>query len=239
MTGHSGPCRNTPIRRITTGRRGGDHFRSPSSLPVPPANLSAASASSSQINLTWTDQSTNETGFQIERKTGVGGTYALIVTTAANVTTYSDSGLAEETTYFYRVRAVNSAGNSAYSNEASATTQISPPVAPANLFAVAVSSSQINLTWTDHSTNETGFQIERKTGAGGTYALIVTTAANVTTYSNTGLADGTTYFYRVRAVNSGREFGVLQRGERDADRASLPIPPANLSPQRSRRRRST
>ena len=191
--------------------------------PPPAPTLSATAVSSSQINLTWTDQSNNETGFQIERKTGTGGTYALIVTTAANATTYSNSGLAGGTTYFYRVRAVNSAGNSAYSNEASATTQISPP---ANLFATAVSSSQINLTWTDQSNNETGFQIERKTGTGGTYALIVTTAANATTYSNSGLAEGTTYFYRVRAVNSAGNSAYSN--EASATPVSPPPPPINL-----------
>ena len=94
----------------------------PSFLPAAPANLSATSVSSSQINLSWTDQSTNETGFQIERKTGAGGTYALIMTTTANATAYSDTGRVEGTLYFYRVRAVNGAGNSAYSNEANATT---------------------------------------------------------------------------------------------------------------------
>ena len=140
----------------------------PSSLPVAPANLSATAVSASQINLSWTDQSTNETGFQIERKTGAGGTYALIVTAAANATSYSDTGRVEGTTYFYRVRAVNGAGNSAYSNEANATTSVSLPAAPVNLSAAAASSSQINLSWSDQSTNETGFQIERKTGAGGT-----------------------------------------------------------------------
>jgi hypothetical protein len=87
-----------------------------------PDNLTVTPASSSQINLSWTDQSTNETGFQVERKTGAGGTYAQIATAAANTTTYSDSGLAEGTTYVYRVRAVNSIDNSAYSNEASGAT---------------------------------------------------------------------------------------------------------------------
>jgi predicted phage tail protein len=89
-----------------------------SSPPTAPANLSAIPISASQITLTWTDQSTSEADFQIERKTGAGGTYAQIGTVGANVTTYSDSGLAEGTTYFYRVRAFNAAGNSAYSNEA-------------------------------------------------------------------------------------------------------------------------
>jgi titin len=71
------------------------------------------------------DQSTNETAFLIERMTGAGGTYAQTGTAAANATTYGDSGLAEGTTYFYRVVAVNGAGYPAYSNEASATTPVS------------------------------------------------------------------------------------------------------------------
>jgi parallel beta-helix repeat protein len=95
------------------------------SLPTAPANLSATPASQSQITLSWTDQSTDETGFRIERKTGAGGTYAQIGTASANAKTYDNGGLAEGTTYFYRVSAVNGAGNSAYSNEASATTPVS------------------------------------------------------------------------------------------------------------------
>jgi hypothetical protein len=95
------------------------------SLPTAPANLSATPASPSQINLSWTDQSTDESGFRIERKTGASGTYAQIGTASANAKTYDNGGLAEGTTYFYRVSAVNGAGNSAYSNEASATTPVS------------------------------------------------------------------------------------------------------------------
>ena len=95
---------------------------SPAPTLIAPNNLTVTPASSSQINLSWTDQSTNETGFQVERKTGAGGTYAQIATAAANTTTYSDNGLAEGTTYFYRVRAVNATDNSAYSNEASGAT---------------------------------------------------------------------------------------------------------------------
>jgi subtilisin family serine protease len=200
----------------------------PVSPPVAPANLSATAVSSSQINLSWTDQSTNETGFQIERKTGAGGTYTLIGTTTANATTYNNTGRAEGTTYFYRLRAVNSAGNSAYSNEASATTPFSPPVAPANLSATVISVSQINLSWTVQSTNETGFQIERKTGAGGTYTLTGTTTANATTYNNTGLAEGAMYFYRVRAVNSAGNSAYSNEVSATTP-VSPPAAPANLS----------
>jgi 3-mercaptopyruvate sulfurtransferase SseA len=77
--------------------------------------------SSSQINLSWTDNSNNETGFKVERsKNGRG--FSQIATVGANVTTYTDTGLKASTTYRYRVRAYNAGGNSTYSNIASATT---------------------------------------------------------------------------------------------------------------------
>ncbi len=84
-------------------------------------NLSAKTVSSSQIRLTWTDRSSNEDGFSIERSRD-GRTFTQIRTVAANTTTYTDSGLASGTKYWYRLRAYNSAGNSAYSNTARANT---------------------------------------------------------------------------------------------------------------------
>ena len=168
-------------------------------LPPAPGGLSATAVAASQIDLRWTDNSPNEYGFKIERKTGSGGTYSQIVTVGTDVTSYSDIGLNEATTYYYRVRAYNSAGNSSYSNEANAITY---PAAPGGLSASATSISQINLSWTDNSSGESGFKIERKMGSGGTYAEIATVGANVTTYSNTGLNASATYYYRVRAYNS-------------------------------------
>jgi hypothetical protein len=98
------------------------NFTGISGAPIPPSNPAAVAVSSSQINLSWTDNSTNETGFKIERKTGAGGSYSQIATVGANVTTYANTGLTAGTTYYYRVRAYNASGDSAYSNEASATT---------------------------------------------------------------------------------------------------------------------
>jgi len=93
----------------------------PISTPSPPSNLKATAISFSQITLSWTDNSTNEKGFKVERKIGAGS-YAEIATVAANVINYTDSGLAANTTYTYRVKAYNDVGNSAYSNETSAFT---------------------------------------------------------------------------------------------------------------------
>jgi hypothetical protein len=84
--------------------------------------LSATTASPSQINLQWTDNSSNESGFVIDRKTGSGGTYAQVASTGPNTTSYSSTGLAPGTQYYYRVRATNSSGYSGFSNEAFATT---------------------------------------------------------------------------------------------------------------------
>ena len=174
------------------------------SAPSAPSSLAGTAVSGAQINLSWTDNSNNEDGFRIERCQGGGcSNFAEIATVGPNVSNYSNTGLAASTTYRYRARAYNGGGNSAYSNTADATTTApSPPSAPSSLTATAASSSQINLSWTDNSTNETGFKIERKTGIGGTYAEIGTVTANVVSYSNTSLTANTTYYYRVRATNA-------------------------------------
>ena len=176
---------------------------SPTVLPAPPSVLTATASSATQIALAWTDNANNETGFRIERKTGAGGTYAEITVTGGNLTAFNDSGLAAGTLYYYRVRATNGAGNSAYSNEASATTSAgaTAPAAPSVLTATASSATQIALAWTDNANNETGFRIERKTGAGGTYAEITVAGANLTAANDSGLTAGTLYYYRMRATN--------------------------------------
>jgi Fibronectin type III domain len=172
--------------------------------------------------LVWTDNSHNETGFKIERHSN-GTNWHQVATVGANVTSYV-SNLRFSGLRYFRVRAYNAVGNSGYSNTANADTTslcLTPtptptptptatptptptptPAAPTNLTATAVSSSQINLSWTDRSNNETGFEVYRSRH-GSSFKRIATVGANVTTYADSGLRHSTTYRYRVRAFNSG------------------------------------
>jgi Legume lectin domain/Fibronectin type III domain len=90
--------------------------------PAAPTGLTASAVSSSQVQLAWANHSSNESGFLIERKTGASGAYGLIVQVGPGATSYTDATASPATQYFYRVRAVNALGTSAYTNEASVTT---------------------------------------------------------------------------------------------------------------------
>jgi titin len=171
-------------------------------IPKAPTTLVALPASANQVNLTWLDLSTDETGFELERSTD-GAKFAKIADLTANTITYQDKSLKSATKYWYRVRAKNASGASAYSNVANATTLavITVPKAPSALVATAASSTQIDLSWTDNSTDEAGFELERSTDA-LSFVKIADLAPNVTAYRHTGLAPATRYWYRVLAKNS-------------------------------------
>src|SRR5207237_1287952 len=132
-----------------------------------------------------------------------GNTFTPTGSVGAGVTSYKSTGLSSGTKYFYEVRATNAAGNSAFSNIANATTSAvqASPAAPSNLSATAVSSSQINLTWTNNASNATGISIQRS-GDGINFTVIATVASSVRSYADTGLTAGTKYYYRVQAANA-------------------------------------
>jgi hypothetical protein len=169
-----------------------------SGTPKATTNLHATSVATNQIKLIWTDNSTNETSFKIYRKTG-SDSRDLLVTKEANIVSHTDTGATENTfttTYSYYIQACNSSGCSPKTNTANV------PFKPTNLSATAVSSNRIDLTWTDKSSNETGFEIERRTGgcsSTNSWTKIKTVGQNIKSYSNMGLASGKTYSYRVRA----------------------------------------
>jgi len=195
-----------------------------SGIPTAPSNLQATAVSANQINLTWNDNSNNETNFRIERRVGGGG-FSFLVSVGANTTNYTDNAVSPNTNYTYRVRAESLVGSSSFSNEASATTPDIPPAAPSNLQASAISTNQINLTWSDNSNNETQFRIERRVGGGG-FSFLVNVGANTQNYSDTALAPATTYTYRVRAENSAGSSSFSN----EASATTIALPRISRSP---------
>ena len=159
------------------GGGGGGDNQTPTTIPATPSALSIQSSSQSQVDLSWTDNASNETGFKVERKEGLSGTYTVLAIIPANSISYSDTSVTAGITYIYRLRAYNSAGDSSYTNEATVNISgVTPPLpaAPTSLIATAISASQVDLTWTDNATDETGFRLERKIGAAGVYSEIKT-----------------------------------------------------------------
>ncbi len=185
------------IQKTTTG---GD-----TQAPTVPTGLSAQAISSSQINLSWTASTDNigVTGYRIYRCLGSNcTTFTQITISATN--SYSNTGLSASTAYTYRVSAYDAAGNvSAQSGSASATTSsgggggdTQAPTVPTGLSGQAISSSQINLSWTASTDNVgvTGYRIYLNS------VLIDTSATN--SYSDTGLSASTTYTYTVSAYDA-------------------------------------
>jgi len=168
--------------------------------PSAPPNLNASAVSPSQINLFWSDNSSNETGFEIDRSPD-NSSWSQLTSVGANTTFFADTSVAPGTTYFYRVRAFDDLSVSAFTSSAQATTGIWPPSAPSNLNAAAISTSQINLTWSDNSTNETGFTIQRSTDDSN-WTNLATVAPNDTACFDLNLPAASTFYYRVNAINS-------------------------------------
>jgi hypothetical protein len=190
------------------GGSGDDNPVDPGSgVPAAPDGLAATAGSASSIDLAWSDHASDEDGFRIELAPGGTTAFTEIGTVPAGATTFVSTGLSATTAYSYRVRAYNAVGPSAPSNTATATTKsqaswpMAPP-APSGLVATAASTSQIDLSWTDNSTDEDGFRIEQAPGGTSTFTEIGTVAADATAFQSTGLAAGTSYSYRVRANNA-------------------------------------
>jgi fibronectin type 3 domain-containing protein len=162
--------------------------------PTMPQNLSAIGVSPTQIDLSWSASSDPESGIAMYRVYRDG---ALVGSTTQ--TSFDDTGLLPVTTYEYRVSAVNGDGlESPRSDPVSATTKDdTPPTRPLNLVASAVSTQQIDLTWSDSSDPETGvaeYRIYREdTGLIGT--------TEETSFQDMGLQPSTVYTYSVTAVN--------------------------------------
>ncbi|HVT08251.1 MAG TPA: fibronectin type III domain-containing protein, partial [Polyangia bacterium] len=181
--------------------------------PTAPTNLLATAPSTTQVNLSWT-ASTDDVGvvgYLVERCQGANcATFGQVG--GAPSTSYQDPGLTPSATYTYRVRAIDAAGNrSAYSNVVSVTPSnpdTTPPTAPSSLMAMATSPTQIALSWTAATDNMavSSYLIERCQGAGcATFAQVGTSPAAM--FADLGLAQGTSYSYRVRASDAAGNLG--------------------------------
>ncbi len=171
--------------------------------PGVPTNL-AATAGNTQAALTWTAVA-NADSYTLLRSTTNGSGYAQVAASLTG-TSYTNTGLTNNTTYYYVLRAVNTVGTSANSNQASVTPNntVALPSAPASFTATA-GNAQVALSWSA-SSGATSYTVLRSTTSGSGYAQ-VSAGITGTTYTDTGLTNGTAYYYVVRAVNSAGASG--------------------------------
>jgi fibronectin type 3 domain-containing protein len=181
MSANSAEVNATPVAPVTA--------------PAAPTGV-VATAGNAQVVLNWS-ATTSATGYVVKRGTVSGGPYTQIATPSA--TSYTDAGRTNGTKYFYVVDASNSAGVSANSAEVNATpvAPVSAPAAPTGVVATA-GNAQVVLSWSA-STGATGYVVKRGTVSGGPYTQVGTPVA--ISFTDTGLTNGTKYFYVVEASN--------------------------------------
>lgn len=171
----------------------------PTAPNAPSALTMVATSSLTAAALSWTDNSSDETGFLVERSTD-DVSFGLIGSTTANVRNYTDAGLATGT-YYYRVRAVNAAGYSAYATS-SQSVVLTIPNAPSGATAFATTTTMVVLQWTDNSSNESKMVVERSLD-NVVFGIVATLSANSQLYNDFAVAtSGTTYYYRISAKNA-------------------------------------
>ncbi len=179
------------------------------SVPVPdaPTELAIVAENSTQISLSWNDESEAETGYIIQRRIGVGGEFLEIASLGSDITTYADSSILELEDYAYRVFAFNEGGSSSTSNEVQASVLLA---APKNVTAQAVSSSSVRIGWEDNSRVESGFRIER-IDRDGNQIVVAFLPENTEEYFDGSVKPNETYTYRLVTVKNASQslFGNL------------------------------
>lgn len=176
--------------------------------PAKPSDLTATPTATTKVRLNWTDNSDNEVDFHIEKSsTSATAGFSEVTTVGANVTTYEVTSLTSNTQYWFRVRAHNASGYSAYCTVATAVT-LAAIAAPTNLTLTAAKvggSYGVEVLFTDNSELEDYHIIERKE-SGGSYSVLVSLPPNQTYYHDATVSAGATYYYRVRAKQGASSY---------------------------------
>ena len=212
---HAGSTRHYRVSAINQVGVGGPsavaRATTDASVPGVPTALSAAADGTSQIALSWRapdrDGGRRITGYRIEVSENGGVTWSdLAANTGIPATTYTHPGLEPATTRHYRVSAINSLGTGEPSDVASATTDATVPDAPTGLVASAVDAAQIDLAWTapayDGGAPVSGYRIEVSADGTAWTDLVTNTGVTTTSFLHIGLEPGSTWFYRVSAINA-------------------------------------
>jgi len=155
--------------------------------------------------MSWSDNSRNETGWEVHRSTtGAGGAFTLLASLAANTTDHSNSGLSQLTEYCYKVRSFKKSGPNttyaAFTNVACSTT-FGPPSAPSDVSAVPRPYA-IDITWTDNANTEQAMRLERSADPAGPWAVAATLSYNTTSYVDYYRPIEQLVCYRVIATNA-------------------------------------
>jgi fibronectin type 3 domain-containing protein/glucose/arabinose dehydrogenase len=205
--------------------------------PMPPGNPAglAATAQSNGISLAWTAVANAPllSGYNVYRSTSSTGTYSKLNTDPVTATSFVDSSAAAGVTYFYRVTAIDSwQGESGNSNVVSAvrTADNQPPAPPATLTGVGVNNG-VRLNWSAVTDIDlAGYRVYRSDTADGTYTLLNGTPVTQLTFTDTTAANGTTWFYRVTAIDfGGNESSPTSNISATAGDTTAPANPANLA----------
>ncbi|HEV3081337.1 MAG TPA: fibronectin type III domain-containing protein [Gemmataceae bacterium] len=174
--------------------------------PAAPSNLTGTVVSGSEIDISWTNNATNATGILIDRSSD-GVNFTQIASVSATVSTYHDTSLSPGNTYYYEVQATNAAGNSPFSNVFQAST-LTPPSPPTNLMATNITTTEVDLSWTNVATNATGIKILKQLGNNSSQVVATGLPPTTTSYNITGLVPGSPYTFEVDALNSNGPSGA-------------------------------
>lgn len=168
-----------------------------------PNGLTVTVLSESEIRVNWSDQSTNETGFTIERSDFIDDLYKEVGEVASNVVSFTSSDLQANSSYFFRIIAFNDEGVTSPSTSVSATTDVAAPLAPTSLKSTDVATNSISIAWVDNASFEDGYDVHIAVGA--TFNSVAKLEADIESYIITDLSEITLYSIKVIAFNSTGE----------------------------------